>query len=196
MLYVSPLKALGNDVQKNLAAPPSRSSAPWTRASRTCASSCAAATRPRGSGRRWRRRLPTSWSRRRRAYILLGERGGASHPAQREHGDRRRDPRGPRGQARRAPGPVPRAAGSITEAPPLRIGLSATQRPVEEVARFLVAAAAEPWIGDGTCRLRRDRSRPPPRHRSAIELPGSPLEAVMAHEVWAEYYDRLAAVDS
>ena len=27
-----------------------------------------------------------------------------------------------------------------------------------------------------------------------IELPGSPLEAVMAHEVWAEYYDRLAAL--
>ena len=28
----------------------------------------------------------------------------------------------------------------------------------------------------------------------AIELPASPLEAVMAHEVWAEYYDRLAAL--
>ena len=30
---------------------------------------------------------------------------------------------------------------SITEAPPLRIGLSATQRPVEDVARFLVGSA-------------------------------------------------------
>ena len=27
-----------------------------------------------------------------------------------------------------------------------------------------------------------------------IELPRSPLEAVMAHEVWEEYYDRLAAL--
>ena len=30
---------------------------------------------------------------------------------------------------------------SMTAAPPLRIGLSATQRPVEEVARFLVGRA-------------------------------------------------------
>ena len=28
----------------------------------------------------------------------------------------------------------------------------------------------------------------------AIETPGSPLDAVMAHEVWEEYYDRLAAL--
>src|SRR5262245_65785626 len=26
-----------------------------------------------------------------------------------------------------------------------------------------------------------------------LELPGSPLEAVMSHEVWEEYYNRLAA---
>ena len=29
---------------------------------------------------------------------------------------------------------------------------------------------------------------------SRIEIPRSPLEAVMAHEVWEEYYDRLAAL--
>jgi ATP-dependent helicase Lhr and Lhr-like helicase len=28
----------------------------------------------------------------------------------------------------------------------------------------------------------------------AIEMPGSPLDAVMAHEVWTEYYDRLAVL--
>ena len=28
----------------------------------------------------------------------------------------------------------------------------------------------------------------------AIELPGSPLDAVMSHEVWSEYYDRIAAL--
>ena len=28
----------------------------------------------------------------------------------------------------------------------------------------------------------------------AVEIPGSPLEAVMAHEVWEEYYERLAAL--
>ena len=30
---------------------------------------------------------------------------------------------------------------------------------------------------------------------SAIEMPGSPLEAVMSHEVWEEFYDRLAELD-
>ena len=78
---------------------------------------------------------------------------------------------------------------ALTERPPLRIGLSATQRPVEAVARFLV----------GTDRVRgeaADCSIVNEGHRRdidlAVELPGSPLEAVMAHEVWGEYYDRLA----
>ena len=80
---------------------------------------------------------------------------------------------------------------SLTRRPPLRIGLSATQRPVEAVARFLVGTAAV--HGDAAdCAVideghRRDIDL-------AIELPGSPLEAVMAHEVWAEYYDRIAAL--
>jgi ATP-dependent Lhr-like helicase len=66
-----------------------------------------------------------------------------------------------------------------------RIGLSATQRPIEEVAGWLV--------GDG------ERNAPAVidhGHRRAmdlaIELPGSPLEAVMSTEVWTEVYTRLA----
>jgi ATP-dependent Lhr-like helicase len=54
VIYVSPLKALGNDVQKNLLAPLAE-----LRACRgvgpscpTCASASARATRPRASGRR------------------------------------------------------------------------------------------------------------------------------------------------
>src|SRR3954465_248245 len=66
-----------------------------------------------------------------------------------------------------------------------RIGLSATQKPVEEVGKFLVGAHGECAIVDEG-------------HRRAIdlqlELPGSPLEAVMAHEVWEEYYERLTAL--
>jgi ATP-dependent Lhr-like helicase len=80
---------------------------------------------------------------------------------------------------------------AMTATPPQRIGLSATQRPVEAVARFLVGT--ESVHGDVVdCDVideghRRDIDL-------AIELPGSPLEAVMAHEVWAEYYDRLASL--
>ena len=68
----------------------------------------------------------------------------------------------------------------------LRIGLSATQRPIEDVARFLVGARDEPCTIVDTGHV---------RHLDlAIELPGSPLEAVMAGEVWGELYDRVAAL--
>src|SRR5437867_2045942 len=105
---------------------------------------------------------------------------------------------------------------ALVKGPLQRIGLSATQKPIEEVARFLV----------GNCRGRRKEalteqskiknqkskidlqpltSAPaddPPcsiidcgytrKMDIAIELPGSPLEAVMSNEVWAEVYNRLA----
>jgi len=81
--------------------------------------------------------------------------------------------------------------GAITRRPPLRIGLSATQRPVEAVARFLVGTAA---VHDDVA----DCAVIDEGHRRdldlAVELPASPLEAVMAHDVWAEYYDRIAAL--
>ena len=73
---------------------------------------------------------------------------------------------------------------SLTATPPVRIGLSATQRPVEMVANFLVGSPDCTIIDQGH---RRDIDL-------AIEMPGSPLEAVMAHEVWTEYYDRLAVL--
>jgi ATP-dependent Lhr-like helicase len=67
-----------------------------------------------------------------------------------------------------------------------RIGLSATQTPIEEVAQFLTA-------GDGLHCTIVDVG-----HRRAmdldVEIPRSELDAVMAHEVWEEYYDRLAAL--
>ncbi|HYY16408.1 MAG TPA: DEAD/DEAH box helicase, partial [Gammaproteobacteria bacterium] len=71
----------------------------------------------------------------------------------------------------------------------LRIGLSATQRPIIEIARFLVGGytAGEPpctIIDTGHSRAQ----------DLAIELPRSPLQAVMSNEVWQEVYDRLAAL--
>jgi len=72
----------------------------------------------------------------------------------------------------------------VAERPLVRIGLSATQKPIEEVARYLTAGADCAIVDEG--------------HRRAmdlqIEIPRSPLEAVMAHEVWEEYYDRLAGL--
>jgi ATP-dependent helicase Lhr and Lhr-like helicase len=74
--------------------------------------------------------------------------------------------------------------------PVQRIGLSATQRPIEEVARFLVGADDR----RGDCAIVDEG------HRRALdlalEIPRSPLGAVMAHEVWEEYYDRLAELIS
>ncbi|HEX5111124.1 MAG TPA: DEAD/DEAH box helicase [Vicinamibacterales bacterium] len=72
------------------------------------------------------------------------------------------------------------------ERPLLRLGLSATQKPVEEVARYLVGSDGR----RGDCAIVDEG------HRRAldlaIEMPRSPLDAVMAQEVWEEYYDRLA----
>ena len=76
----------------------------------------------------------------------------------------------------------------VAERPLLRVGLSATQKPVEEVARFLVgndAARGDCAIVDEGHRRTLDL---------ALEIPRSPLGAVMAHEVWEEYYDRLTAL--
>src|SRR5262249_4102546 len=57
-----------------------------------------------------------------------------------------------------------------------RIGLSATQKPIEEVARFLVGNRSdECTIIDEGHRREIDL---------AIEIPRSPLDAVMSHEVW------------
>ncbi|MEE1921104.1 DEAD/DEAH box helicase [Pseudomonas sp. 148P] len=66
-----------------------------------------------------------------------------------------------------------------------RIGLSATQRPVERVAGFLVGAGRACAIVDiGHA-----------RHRDlGIEVPPQPLAAVMANDVWERVYDRLAVL--
>jgi ATP-dependent Lhr-like helicase len=79
---------------------------------------------------------------------------------------------------------------SASGVPLQRIGLSATQKPIEEVARFLAGAHAVNAAGNPDCEII-DIGH----HRKldlAIEIPKSPLEAVMSNEVWAEIYHRLA----
>jgi ATP-dependent Lhr-like helicase len=65
-----------------------------------------------------------------------------------------------------------------------RVGLSATQKPIDDVARFLVGTEG------GHCRIV-DSGHV--RHRDlALVLPDSPLEAVMSAEVWSTLFDRIA----
>ncbi len=71
--------------------------------------------------------------------------------------------------------------------PLVRIGLSATQKPIEEVARFLIGSS--PRNGASCTIVDAGHSR---RRDLALELPPAPLEAVMSGEVWTQVYDRLA----
>ncbi|MBC7789472.1 MAG: DEAD/DEAH box helicase [Anaerolineae bacterium] len=80
----------------------------------------------------------------------------------------------------------------LTQNPLQRIGLSATQKPIAEVARFLVGTRQVDADGLANCAIIDEG------HRRAvdlaIEIPGAPLEAVMSGETWQEVYDRLAAL--
>ncbi len=71
----------------------------------------------------------------------------------------------------------------------VRIGLSATQRPIEEVARFLVGTENIDANNTPGCAI--VDSGHVRKLDIAIELPESPLQAVMSGEVWEEVYDRL-----
>lgn len=78
---------------------------------------------------------------------------------------------------------------TLTGARAQRIGLSATQKPIDDVACFLVGGGGErrrecTIVDTGHVRQR----------DIAIELPSSPLEAVMSGEVWDEVFDRIAAL--
>ena len=75
---------------------------------------------------------------------------------------------------------------------PVRIGLSATQRPIEEMARFLIGAGRVTPDGAPDCAIVDEG------HARTLdlglELPSEPMTAVMSNETWEEVYDRLAAL--
>ena len=77
-----------------------------------------------------------------------------------------------------------------------RIGLSATQKPIQTVAQFLVGAqrTAEGTARSDECVIL-DHGHVRGRDL-ALLLPDSPLEAVMSNEVWQNLYDRLAELIS
>lgn len=74
-----------------------------------------------------------------------------------------------------------------------RVGLSATQKPIEMVASYLVGnsqsvkGAADCVIVDSGFRREIEVT---------LEVPGSPLSALMSNEVWEELYERLVTLVS
>src|SRR5262249_10681054 len=72
---------------------------------------------------------------------------------------------------------------ALVEPPLQRIGLSATQKPISDVARLLVGAGRECELVD----IGHERALD-----LAIELPGAPLDAVCSHETWGEIVRRMA----
>jgi ATP-dependent Lhr-like helicase len=66
--------------------------------------------------------------------------------------------------------------------PPVRIGLSATQKPLEDLGRFLTGARPAPTLVD--IGHFRDMDL-------AVEVPKMELQAVCTHEHWAEVYEQL-----
>ena len=182
VLYVSPLKALGNDVQKNLQAPLAeiRELDPFLPEVRVLVRT---GDTPQAQRAKMMRTPPhilvtTPES----LYILLTSAGGRRmlrtvrtvivdeiHAVA-------RDKRG--SHLALSLERLESLAGPVQ-----RIGLSATQKPVEEVARFLVGVGRECAIVDSGHRRELD---------IGVEVPPSPLTAVCSHEQWEEIYTRMA----
>jgi len=193
VVYVSPLKALSNDIQRNLEVPLAGIRAELDRLGLPdveIRTQVRTGDTPQSERERMRRRPPhiivtTPES----LYILLTSRAGRKMLA---------STRTVIVDEIHALAPSKRGAHlalslerleALSGREPVRIGLSATQKPVEEVARFLVgdrtgagSAPACVIVDTGHTRAR----------DLAIELPPAPLEAVMSGEVWQQIYDRLA----
>lgn len=78
----------------------------------------------------------------------------------------------------------------LCEKRPVRIGLSATQKPVEEMARFLVGSRQIAEDGKPDCAIvdvghLRELDL-------AVETPKTPLSAVCSNEQWKEVYEQVA----
>jgi ATP-dependent Lhr-like helicase len=79
---------------------------------------------------------------------------------------------------------------NLADGPVTRIGLSATQRPIEEVARFLVGS--EHIDADGTPDCLVINTGHAREMELAIEMPPEELGPIATHEQWASSLDRVA----
>ncbi|HET7202657.1 MAG TPA: DEAD/DEAH box helicase [Steroidobacteraceae bacterium] len=194
VIYVSPLKALSNDVQKNLLVPLAGIDA-----------GLVADGRPEASIRAWVRTGDTpqheraSMSRRpphilvttpESLYILLGSASGRAMLATGRTVivDEIHALVGNKRGAHLAL--TLERLDALAGRPLTRIGLSATQRPLDEVARFLVGAGRLRDDGDADCTVI-DSGHVRARDL-ALEVPPTPLGAVMSGEQWDQVYDRIA----
>jgi ATP-dependent Lhr-like helicase len=185
VLYVSPLKALSNDIEKNLQQPLQGIDG-WLDKEKVALSGIRAMVRtgdtPPGDRDKMRRKPPqilvttpeslylllTSDSGRR---ILAGVRTVIVDEIHAVAGSKR----GSHLSLSLA------RLDALAAARPRRIGLSATQKPIQLIADFLSGGSPCQIVDTGHQRQR----------DLALELPSSPLTAVMAGEVWEEIYDRL-----
>jgi ATP-dependent Lhr-like helicase len=72
---------------------------------------------------------------------------------------------------------------ALTHRPPIRIGLSATQKPIEEIAHFLTGnGRPDPVVVNIGHKRNLDL---------AVEVPASPLGPIATNEMWEEIYNRL-----
>ena len=192
VVYVSPLKALSNDIQRNLEAPLAGIRAELRRSGlpdveiRTLVRTGDTTSTERG---RMRRRPPhilvtTPES----LYVLLGSESGRKMLA---------TTRSVIVDEIHAVAPNKRGAhlslslerlASLCGQKLQRVGLSATQNPIESIGRLLVGSGCDdargPKLSVVDIGYQRNRDL-------QIEVPGSPLEAVMSGEVWQEVYERL-----
>ena len=194
VVYVSPLKALSNDIQRNLEAPLAGIAA-RLRAQRGEAPEIRTLVRtgdtPQEERARMRRRPPhiivtTPES----LYVLLTSDSGRGmlRSVRTVIVDEIHALAGNKRGAHLALSLE--RLGHVTGKPLTRIGLSATQSPMDEIARFLVGASDVRAGGAPDCAII-DTGHVRGRDL-AIEVPGAPLEAVMSGEVWEMVYDRLA----
>ena len=78
----------------------------------------------------------------------------------------------------------------LCNSPPIRIGLSATQRPIDEIARFLVGTSNVDVQGVARCRI--VDTGHVRELDLAVDVPPSELTAVCPSETWQEIYARLS----
>jgi ATP-dependent Lhr-like helicase len=192
VVYVSPLKALSNDIERNLAAPiagiraelqrrglPDVEIRTWVRTGDT-----PAAQRSQMSRRPPHIVVTTPES----FYLLLGsDSGRAMLKTTRTVIVDEIHALAPNKRGAHLALSLERLA-ALCPHPVVRVGLSATQKPIKDVARLLVGGSDS--LSPPTCRII-DRGHKRKRDL-AIEVPASPLEAVMSADVWTEVYDRLA----